>query len=532
MADESQVIRAIDWQATFPFTLIFRSFRVAVHPSKLALALLALIAIWVGGSLLDALTPVRFRAVANEPAIYQNVRESNETGNGFVFARDEQAKADRDLVDSQLEAIGKKGGSLKDIHYALLKKRDENIDQARKQFDTQAASAKPEERKTLEETRDKQIVAISQSTSTQWRTYRNAANRQGLFESFSDYELSKLYGAFDAGSNFHFLGSNGVLEQLFEMIWIGPAWAFGYHPIFFTILILYLLVVWAVAGGAISRIAAVQVARDEKISFWQALTFSTNKFLSFVSAPIIPLLIVAAVGLFITAYTLVTFNIPFIGPIIGGALFVLPLVAGFVLTLVLIGLVCGFNLMYPTIAVEGSDSFDAISRSFSYVYARPWRMAFYTLAAAVYGAITYLFVRFFITLLLLATHAFASAGVFRHALNTEPVWGVIWPHPLAAERLSYSIDWMTLSVGDRIGAGLVAFWVYLLVAMLGAYAISFYFSASTIIYGLMRHEVDATELDDVYLEPTDDEFADTPGTATVANEAVPLPPAGDAPPTP
>ena len=37
------------------------------------------------------------------------------------------------------------------------------------------------------------------------------------------------------------------------------------------------------------------------------------------------------------------------------------------------GTVGGFGLMYPTVAVEGSDSFDAISRSFSYVFARPWR---------------------------------------------------------------------------------------------------------------------------------------------------------------
>ena len=63
------------------------------------------------------------------------------------------------------------------------------------------------------------------------------------------------------------------------------------------------------------------------------------------------------------------------------------------MTLVLLGTVGGFNLMYPTIAVEGSDSFDAISRTFSYVYARPWRMLFYTLVAIVYGALCYLFVR-------------------------------------------------------------------------------------------------------------------------------------------
>ena len=46
--------------------------------------------------------------------------------------------------------------------------------------------------------------------------------------------------------------------------------------------------------------------------------------------------------------------------------------------------------------------------------------------------------------------------------------------------------------------------------MLGAFAISFYFSANTIIYYLMRREVDATELDDVYLEQSEEDFGDTP----------------------
>ena len=76
------------------------------------------------------------------------------------------------------------------------------------------------------------------------------------------------------------------------------------------------------------------------------------------------------------------------------------------MTLVCSGTVGGFNLMYPTVAVEGSDSFDAISRSFSYVFARPWRMLWYTVVAVVYGALCYLFVRYFIYVMLAVTHFF------------------------------------------------------------------------------------------------------------------------------
>ena len=46
--------------------------------------------------------------------------------------------------------------------------------------------------------------------------------------------------------------------------------------------------------------------------------------------------------------------------------------------------------------------------------------------------------------------------------------------------------------------------------MLGAFAISFYFSASTVIYVLLRAKVDATELEDIYLPDADEEFVEVP----------------------
>ena len=62
MADESHVVRGINWRETFPFTQIFRAFRVAIHPTKLILALVALLLIYCGGWLLDSLWPVQSRA--------------------------------------------------------------------------------------------------------------------------------------------------------------------------------------------------------------------------------------------------------------------------------------------------------------------------------------------------------------------------------------------------------------------------------------------------------------------------------------
>ena len=160
--------------------------------------------------------------------------------------------------------------------------------------------------------------------------------------------------------------------------------------------------------------------------------------------------------------------------------------------------------MYPTVAAEGSDSFDAISRSFSYVYARPWRMLFYTAVAVAYGAITYLFVKLFIYLVLAVTHYFVGWWLVAAPGRWYPE---MWP-ARSFDSLPYEVNFTGLKFTEKVAAFLICFWNYLLIGLLGAFAISFYFSANTIIYFLMRREVDATELDDVYVEEADDDLSE------------------------
>ena len=313
----------------------------------------------------------------------------------------------------------------------------------------------------------------------------------------------------------------GVVDSVINFFRIAPIWLMRHHPVYFVLFTLWFLTVWAIFGGAIARIAAIHVARDEKLSVRAALAFSLGKFLSFVSAPLIPLLIVLLVGILPLLAGLLS-SIPLLGPVVNvvmTALFVVILAAGFVMTLVLLGTFGGFNLMYPTIAVEGSDSFDAISRSFSYVYARPWRMLFYTLVSIIYGALCYLFVRTFIWVMLSMTHYFVGAGYFTDAHNLAPLWTTMWPGPQHTGTLSYSVDWLTLRWDQDLAAFFLAFWVYLVISMLGAFVISFYFSANTIIYYLLRGEVDATEMDDVYVEQADEDFTDTAFPVATASTA-------------
>lgn len=180
--------------------------------------------------------------------------------------------------------------------------------------------------------------------------------------------------------------------------------------------------------------------------------------------------------------------------------------------------------MYPTIAVEGSDSFDAISRSFSYVFARPWRMVFYTAVAIGYGAFTYLFVRFFVWIVLLVTHTFAGLFLSGAESGGTAYWfSQMWPEPgtFFSFKLPYEVNYAGLAWSESVASFLISFWVYLLIALVGAYAISYFLSVSTILYALMRHEVDATEMEDVYVEEMEDDLADiapaTPAAAPAAS---------------
>ena len=127
------------------------------------------------------------------------------------------------------------------------------------------------------------------------------------------------------------------------------------------------LAIWSLVGGAICRIAALEVARDERISPKTALSFARRKFLGFLTAPLLPYALIIVIGVFLMLGGLLG-AIPYIGEIIAGAGMVLALMGGFIIALVIIGLIAGVSLMWPTIAVEGSDSFDAMSRSYSYVY--------------------------------------------------------------------------------------------------------------------------------------------------------------------
>ncbi|HIJ52258.1 MAG TPA: hypothetical protein HPP66_03775 [Planctomycetes bacterium] len=317
---------------------------------------------------------------------------------------------------------------------------------------------------------------------------REDSERTGVFSTLWRFAAGRFHNALNCLFAFNIPGVFVNIAEYFKAV----TWVVRYHLVYCVIFAVIKLVVMAIADGAICRIAALQFARNEKPGLLEALRFSTNKFTSFVTAPLAPVGIIIFIGFFIFLLGLVG-NIPWAGELIMGIFMVLALIAGALIAVVSIGAVAGFNLMFPAVAYDGSDCFDAISRAFSYVYAKPWRMIFYTAIAAVYGAICYIFVRFFTFLMLWVTHRSLQLGV----LGGNKKLTAIWPGP----SLTNIVDAPDLAAANwsQTVAAVIVYLLLLAVAVLVAsFILSFYFSANTIIYSLMRNNVDNTALDDIY----------------------------------
>jgi len=282
----------------------------------------------------------------------------------------------------------------------------------------------------------------------------------------------------------------------------------GYRALYIgSMLVLSLLVfmITALLGAIICRLSALEFSGHEHPNMFHAVRFARGHLLAFLKAPLLPFAIILFLGVATGCVGLIG-AIPYVGEIIIGLAFVLFLVVGFIVMLLMLGLLGGFNLLYPTLAVEGADSFDALSRAFAYVYARPWRLIFYAIINLVYFVITLLFVGFAVYLMLAFSHAFVSWGMtlfgsLEGTYSGFPKLETLWPVP-RVNHLVQPINWWAMSVTEFIGACLLHFWVFTAITCIGAYAVSYYFSSNTIMYLLLRRAEDGQGLNEIFNDET------------------------------
>jgi len=598
MPDERQELGRINWSECFPFTQLFRSFRLAVQPAKLGLALAAVLVLYGAGRLMDGIWGTRVvvdtvatetmpateveafmklppdafrqwcrdaeerRVAADARLVMQTIGDLSDKADRARELAEEGQVYDRiaDELDRKLEDATKVLKSRLRTSLEIVAKRVEAMTGPQKRRAQEALPARQLELKqahdallimltkgrhkvpehmsingaldrllvantALTEAKAKQEAAKgrSEDRATLGEALRlraamdEAGSRRGgyIFDSMMSHSIT----SFDLGVRSVLAGKFWVDDRPGELPGLvgsikrgllGGVWFFRVHWLFAIIYLAIWLIVWSLAGGAICRIAALHAAQDEKISLTEALKFSLDKFVSFLTAPLIPVILLVVIGAVTFVGGLVG-GIPWVGELLAGVLWFLALLAGLVMALVAIGAVGGIHLMYPTVATEGSDAFDAISRSYSYIYSRPWRTAWYLLVSIVYGTICFLFVKFLAFLLLRLAHLAAGLGMNLDGAGRLATYGkleAIWSTPTWSGPFFGGFFGVPLTTTEGIAAVLMSIVVFIVVGLVVAFVVSFFFSASTVMYLLLRREVDATDLADVYVEekePTEDE---------------------------
>jgi hypothetical protein len=333
-----------------------------------------------------------------------------------------------------------------------------------------------------------------------------------------------------------------------------------WQELYFLLVIVWTVFTWSVFGSAITRMAAVQLARKDRVGMVEALRFVWARIVSYFTAPLLPLLFIGVCVVALFFFGLIHM-IPWFGDVLWSGLFwPLIILAGIVMAVVLIGLI-GWPLMCATISTEGSDNFDALSRSYSYIYQSPWHFLWYSVLAVVYGAVLIFFVGFVASLAVYLGKWGVSQGVFAEKRNPSHLFvyapeSYHWRDLLLQDAKVDGQDVVvngridetrynklmgndpaynqeieekkkpddTLSGFNKVGAVLVGFWVTLFFLLVIGFGYSYFWSASTIIYLLMRRRVDDTDFDEVYLEEEEPEETYSPETPSPTSPAPSGPP--------
>jgi hypothetical protein len=541
MAEDKVEAREVSWRQLLPWTEIFRGFGVALDLNKLLLAAAGIVVMFLGWWLLS----VTFGAgYSSTPPQYGAYTAQAATTNENAWVR---FKHDRDQWNLMHQTAGVGG----DKQYFEV----EDIAQSPEEYERVREAVGPFPDYNLAAL-DKLQPPLDPARLHLYRRYLGQLKPEG--------QLSRSPWSEDRGPNPYLLatGQAGVpwetgravdwfareqfpvlIEPLIKLMrpviyFLSPGANGLWVKLYFLLVFLWTVLTWSLFGGAITRIAVVQVARPgEPIGLSEAVRFTYRRLLSYIMAPLFPLLLVFVLLAFSLIFSLFHLLPVFGDVVVDGLLWFVMLLIGLVMALSLVGLAVGWPLMAPTISAEGTDSWEALSRSFSYVFQRPWHYLWYAAVTLAYGAVVIFFVGFMGSLTVYLSKWAVSQTTLVH--SREPSYLFVYApqsfgwralllqgaiddysrDPEAAKtdpptneslvqggqinRKAYDHYLANFYSWNKIGAALVAVWLGLLFLLILGFGYSFFFSTTTIIYLLMRRNLDAAEIDEVYLEEED-----------------------------
>jgi hypothetical protein len=281
-------------------------------------------------------------------------------------------------------------------------------------------------------------------------------------------------------------------------------------------LALWALLVWSLFGAAITRIAAVALARGDRLGFRAGLAHGIRRWPLYFGSAAIPL-----AGVFLIAVPLLLLGLLMrldFFVLLGSLIWPLALLAGFVMALLLVGLFVGWPLMWATISVEATDPFDALSRAYSYAFHRPIRYLLYVIVAAVLALLGWLIVALFAHLIIELSYWGISLGATTEQVQEIRTAGDYMTSTAERDR---DLDMFTL------GASIIGFWHACVKTLAVGFFFSYLWTAATAIYYVLRKDEDGTEMSEVTYE----EAGEVRGLPPLSADALGVPAVSDVPPS-
>lgn len=300
------------------------------------------------------------------------------------------------------------------------------------------------------------------------------------------------------------------------------------------------IVVWSFIGLGIARICLIRFTRNERAGLDDAFEYSIDYFgtcLAALSAPIGLAVLFCIPSFFIG----LLFGVDF-GVFVGGLLWCVVLVCSFLLGLVLLGMMLSWPLVVASVAAEGQNAFDAVTRAFAYVFQRPVHYFFYTVLAIVFGGICWLIVLQFtesVVRLSFWSTEWGANRVSEHRmddikgnynsysdfflksqmttqfqdtdvppLGSQPIQTApdqksptlpLSPDSSGVDDLEIANMSVETSAWFSNGKRLVEFWTGFARTGAAAFIHALFWCLASAIYLLLRRDVDQTELDEIYL---------------------------------
>ena len=263
------------------------------------------------------------------------------------------------------------------------------------------------------------------------------------------------------------------------------------------------LAIWSWVGGAISRITLLRLGRDEYVGLKEAARFATRRFPALVTSALYPLAVLIPLAL---AGGLFGFVMRAdLGAAAVACVWGLGLIAALVAAVALLGVWFGWPLMIATVAAEGTDSLDGLSRGFAYSFQRPVHYAFYALVSlglSIGGIWLATLLATLVTDLTWWSVSWGAGGariaVLRSATEaTDAAW-----EPEAGTAESENREASGKSSAETLARHAFAAWERVVATILSGFRFALFWALYAGIYLLLRHQVDETEFDELYLEQT------------------------------